>query len=170
MCSFFFFKISLLFSCLTLSTLKETSFTFQVLTCNIHVCDADITALTKIQEMSNFSISSLSRKTLLCVKLCVFHFIAWIGWLRADTSIRKTPMGVIHNFIVRSAFIQIAYVLISHKNLCNSIHCDKNTWNLCGILYQSKPPMCAELPKLYYYLTLAEKKNGKDILVIIDIL
>ncbi len=73
-------------------------------------------------------ITSLKRKNLLCVKLGVFHFIAWIGRKRADASIRKTPMSVIPNFIARSAIIQISYAPISHKNLLyNWIHCDKNT-------------------------------------------
>ncbi len=31
-------------------------------------------------KKSKFYIPALSRKNLLCVKLCVFHFIAWMGW------------------------------------------------------------------------------------------
>ncbi len=75
-----------------------------------------------------FNLSSASQKNLLCVKLCVFHFIAWIYRYRADASIRKTPMHVIHDFIARSAIFQISYVPTRNENL------------LYGISYQSKFP------------------------------
>ncbi len=56
-----------------------------------------------------------------------FSFYCMNRSIKADASIRKTPMLVIHNFIARSAIIQISYVPTSHENLLrNSIHYDKN--------------------------------------------